>query len=229
MNKLQQMFETGSAWYNDRPVRERVLIVLTTCALLFVIGWELLVAPVLAERQQLTNRIQTLSTTRDNLLSEQQTLNSQLANDPSAELRERLQVRKNRLARLDQQISETTGQLIAPRDMVALLRNMLAAQQELTLESLVLHTPEPVYESEAQAVKQDSENGNQPEPLLYAHDVELTVSGSYLDVLNYLEQLETMDDRLGWLRLNYDAGTWPEGKASIRVRTLSLEAAWLGV
>jgi len=229
MNKLQQGFETGSAWYNDRPVRERVLIVVTTCVLLFVIGWELLVAPALAERQQLDSRIQTLSSTRDSLLSEQQTLDSQLANDPSAELRERLQVRKDRLARLDQQISETTGQLIAPRDMVALLRSMLAAQKELSLESLVLRTPEPVYEGDPQSDAEDNENGNEPEPLLYAHDVELTVSGGYLDVLNYLETLETMDDRLGWLRLNYDAGTWPEGEASIRVRTLSLEAAWLGV
>ena len=144
-------------------------------------------------------------------------------------MRERLQVRKDRLARLDQQISETTGQLIAPRDMVALLRNMLTAQQELSLESLVLRTPEPVYEGDPQSDAEDNENGNKPEPLLYAHDVELTVSGGYLDVLNYLETLEAMDDRLGWLRLSYEAGAWPEGEASIRVRTLSLEAAWLGV
>ena len=229
MNKVQQIFATGSAWYNDRPVRERLLIAVTTCVLVFVIGWELLVAPTLAERQQLDNRIQTLSSNRDNLLAEQQTLNSQLANDPSAELRERLEVRQNRLERLNQQISETTGQLIAPRDMVALLRNMLAAQQDLALESLVLHQPLPVFDREKGDDNADESGNDQPEPLLYAHDVALTISGGYLDVMNYLEKLEAMDERLGWLQLSYETGNWPEGTATIRVRTLSLEAAWLGV
>lgn len=228
MTKLQQGFQSGANWYNDRPIRERALIALTTCALVFLLGWELLVAPVLVEKQQLDNRIQTLSTSRDNLLAEQQTLNSQLASDPSAELRERLQVRQDRLARLNQQISETTGQLIAPRDMVALLRNMLAAQQGLALESLVLREPLPVYDGEQRTGSGQPAN-EQPEALLYAHDVELTISGGYLDVMNYLEKLEAMDDRLGWLRLNYNAGAWPEGEATIRVRTLSLDAAWLGV
>ena len=229
MNKVQQAFATGSAWYNDRPVRERLLIAVTTCVLVFVIGWELLVAPTLAERQRLDNRIQTLSSNRDNLLAEQQTLNSQLANDPSAELRERLKVRQNRLERLNQQISETTDQLIAPRDMVALLRNMLAAQQDLALESLVLHQPLPVFDREKGDNTADESGSEQPEPLLYAHDVALTISGGYLDVMNYLEKLEAMDERLGWLQLSYETGNWPEGTATIRVRTLSLEAAWLGV
>lgn len=229
MNKFQQRFEAGAAWFNERPVRERALIMVTVCVLLFVIGWELLVTPVLAEKQQLNNRLQTLATTRDNLLGEQETLSAQLASDPSAELRKRLQTRQTRLDRLDQQISETTNQLIAPRDMVALLRNMLAAQEELTLESLVLRTPEPVYQGVPPTESENTDDSEAPEPLLYAHDVELTVSGGYLAVLQYLEKLEAMDDRLGWLRLNYEAGEWPGGEARIRVRTLSLEAAWLGV
>ena len=67
------------------------------------------------------------------------------------------------------------------------------------------------------------------EPLLYAHDAELRIEGSYLDVLNYLERLEAMDERLGWVMLEYSAGDWPSGEAVIRVRTLSVDQAWLGV
>jgi MSHA biogenesis protein MshJ len=198
VNKLSDQLAAGAAWYNERPVRERGLVAVTLCVLVLVLGWELLVAPVEAQKQQLSNRIQTLSASR-----------------------------QNRLERLDQQITESTGQLIAPRDMVALLRNMLAAQQGLTLESLSLLAPQPVY-GEQGAAPGDGE-AKAPEPLLYAHDVELTISGGYLNVLNYLERLESIDDRLGWLQLTYDAGSWPRGEARIRVRTLSLEAAWLGV
>ncbi|MEC7376511.1 MAG: MSHA biogenesis protein MshJ, partial [Pseudomonadota bacterium] len=87
-----------------------------------------------------------------------------------------------------------------------------------------LQKPSPVYApSENTASEQDAE------PLLYAHEVELRIRGSYLQVLNYLERLEALDDRLGWVRLHYEAGDWPSGEATIRVRTLSLEPAWLGV
>ena len=49
------------------------------------------------------------------------------------------------------------------------------------------------------------------------------------DVLAYLRRLEGLDNRLGWVVLEYDAENWPAGEATIRVRTLSLEPAWLGV
>lgn len=224
MNKVTETLATGSQWYNARPIRERALIALTVCVLVFVAGWELLVAPVEARQQQLNNRVQALSAERDSLVSQQHTLNSQLASDPSAELRQRLTARQNRLERLDRQITETAGQLIAPRDMVALLRTMLSAQQPLELEAMVLLAPVPVFDGRQGGSREES-----AEPLLYAHDVELTIQGGYLDVLAYLQRLEAMDDRLGWVQLDYRAGTWPKGEATIRVRTLSLEAAWLGV
>ena len=78
MSKLSEQLAAGAAWYNERPVRERGLIAVTLCVLVLVLGWELFVAPVEAQKQQLNNRIQTLSANRDNLLSQQQTLSSQL-------------------------------------------------------------------------------------------------------------------------------------------------------
>lgn len=226
MTKLRDRLAAGAAWYDDRPVRERTLILVTACVLVVLMGWELLVAPSLVERQQLNREIGTLSDNRDALVSEQQSLQQQLATDPSAELRRRLDARRDRLARLDRQIAETTDQLIAPREMVALLRDMLAAQQGLELQSLELLSPQPVFDTQPGEQDEDAQTA---EPLLYAHDVELTIRGSYPDVQVYLEALESMDDRLGWLQLSYDAGIWPQGEATLRVRTLSLEAAWLGV
>ena len=162
------------------------------------------------------------------MLAQQQTLNAQLATDPSRELRNQLNARQQRLERLDQQIADTTGQLIAPTAMVALLRNILAAQESLELQALELQTPTPVFAPDAPE-QSSQEPQAATEPLLYAHDVELRIKGSYLDVLNYLQRLEAMDERLGWIRLEYSSGDWPSGEAVIRVQTLSLDQAWLGV
>ncbi|GBO87656.1 type II secretion system protein GspM [Marinobacter salsuginis] len=215
----------AAQWYNLRPIRERALILLTALVLVLVVVWELAVTPLQQRHQNLENRLQMLSTSRDDLLAQQQTLNAQLETDPSRELRNQLNARQQRLERLDQQIADTTGQLIAPTAMVALLRNILAAQESLELQALELQTPTPVFAPEQSSQEPQAAS----EPLLYAHDVELRIKGSYLDVLNYLQRLEAMDERLGWIRLEYSSGDWPSGEAVIRVQTLSLDQAWLGV
>ena len=218
----------AAQWYNLRPIRERALILLTALVLVLVLVWELGVAPLQQRHQSLENRIQTISVSRDDLLAQQQTLNQQLATDPSRELRDQLNARQQRLDRLNRQIADTTGQLIAPKAMVALLRDILTAQESLELQALELQTPTPVFAPEGNGQPSQEQQAS-PEPLLYAHDVELRIKGSYLDVLKYLERLEAMDERLGWIKLQYSAGDWPSGEAIIRVQTLSLDQAWLGV
>jgi MSHA biogenesis protein MshJ len=225
---LNTSLSRAAQWYNLRPVRERALILLTALVLVLVLVWELAVTPLQQRHQSLENRIQTLSASRDDLLAQQQVLDAQLATDPSRELRNQLSARQQRLERLDQQIADTTGQLIAPSAMVALLRNILAAQDSLELQSLELQTPTPVF-APGSPEQPSQESQTTAEPLLYAHDVELRIKGSYLEVLNYLQRLEAMDERLGWIRLEYSAGDWPSGEAVIKVQTLSLDQAWLGV
>lgn len=221
-------FARAAQWYNLRPIRERALMLLTALVLILVLVWEVGVAPLEQRHQSLENRLQTLAATRDDLLAQQQMLDAQLSTDPSRELRNQLNARQQRLERLNRQIADTTGQLIAPKAMVALLRDILAAQDSLELQALELQSPTPVF-APGPPEQTSQEQQAAPEPLLYAHDVELRIKGSYLEVLNYLERLEAMDERLGWIKLEYSAGDWPSGEAVIRVQTLSLDKAWLGV
>ncbi len=103
---------------------------------------------------------------------------------------------------------------------MSLLRELLSAQGKLELVTLQLLAPVPVY------------SGNEDEstePLLFAHDAELVIAGGYLGLLAYLERLEALDPRLGWRQLDYAVKTFPEAEARVRVRTLSLSRAWLGV
>ncbi|MBW4936506.1 MSHA biogenesis protein MshJ [Marinobacter sp. F4206] len=225
----RESLQNGAQWFNERPIRERVLITLTALTLLAFVGWELGVAPGMAKQDVLESRLSVLDSTRDNLLTQKKNLKYQMATDPSQELRNQLESRQERLARLDRKIADTTGQLIAPKAMVSVLKDMLSAQESLDLQTLELKTPAPVFAPEPDASAQQSNNREQGSPLLYAHDVELTVRGSYLEVLAYLERLEALDERLGWVVLEYDSESWPAGAAIIRVRTLSLEPAWLGV
>ena len=211
-------------WFDERPVRERSLILLTLLALILFAGFELWISPEMERAAQAEAQLRDMQAEHDSLLARQAELQQQLEQDPSAELRRTLEARQQRLERIDHQIAEATGQLIPPRDMVAMLQGMLVTEEALTLEGVQLLPPQPIYGEE-----DDDANNESREPLLYAHEVDITVGGRYLDVLAYLERLEALDQRLRWVMVDYGVREWPGGTASIRVRTLSLEPAWLGV
>lgn len=232
---MTKYWNSVSSRFNERPVRERALLLLTALVLILLVGWELAVAPVLTNNERMNGQIETLLVSQQRLQEQQNTLMTQLENDPSRELQRLLDSRTQRLDRLDADIADTTNQFISPRSMVSLLRTMLVAQDELELLGVALKTPVPVYANSEADEAAPSGSGSQGDarqegqPLLFAHDVEITLRGPYLDVLDYLERLEAMDERLGWVQLDFDAESYPAGEARIRVRTLSLEQAWLGV
>jgi MSHA biogenesis protein MshJ len=145
---FRQSFDKGAAWFNERPIRERVLLTVTALVVIFFAGWELAVAPVIASNEQLRYRQMTLSDTRDSLVEQQGLLTAQLASDPSRVLRDQLAARQQRLDRLNNELADTTGRLIAPRAMVVLLRDILAAQENLELLGVDLLAPVPVFEKQ---------------------------------------------------------------------------------
>lgn len=225
---LKKWWNSAATWFNERPVRERVLITAASVVLLLAVGWELAVTPVTDSNSVLESQMKSLEQERASLADQQQLLTARLAADPSRELRDRLAARQARLDRFDAELAEATGKLIAPRAMVRLLQDMLIAQKALELLAVELLEPTPIFDqkTEPEAANTDSSTA---EPLLYAHDVELVIRGNYLDVIEYLETLEDMDDRLGWVSLDYRMLEYPSNRIRIRVRTLSLDRAWLGV
>lgn len=228
---FRQQVDRATTWFNERPVRERAIITATAAILILFVGWELSVAPVAGRNDELRSRLALLSDNQASLIEQQQVLTARLSSDPSQQMRDRLAARQQRLDRLDAELAETTGRLIAPRAMVGLLRDILAAQDKLDLLSVELLPPVPVFEDGPGTPDDasDKKDDGTREPLLFAHDAEIAIRGGYLDVLTYLETLEAMDTRLGWVLLDYDVSEYPNNEIRIRVRTLSLDRAWLGV
>jgi len=55
------------------------------------------------------------------------------------------------------------------------------------------------------------------------------VSGSYLDLLAYLKDLEKLPNQLYWGKLDLNAAAYPQVTLKLSVYTLSLNLAWLVV
>lgn len=63
--------------------------------------------------------------------------------------------------------------------------------------------------------------------LLYRHGVELTVRGSYLDMVDYMHALETLPTQLFWGRAQLDADAYPNVRLTLTLYTLSLDRKWM--
>jgi len=125
------------------------------------------------------------------------------------------------MERYGQELEELTTGLISPTEMVALLREMLAEHEGITLVSVSHEPAEPVALG---GNNSDGENAG-----LYSHPVSVTVEGSFHEILDYLGDLEALDERLGWRSLDYQVTGWPDARVQIRLHTLSLHEEWLGV
>jgi MSHA biogenesis protein MshJ len=63
--------------------------------------------------------------------------------------------------------------------------------------------------------------------LLYRHGVELTLRGSYLDMVDYMHALETLPTQLFWGKAQLDAEDYPNVRLTLTLYTLSLDPKWM--
>jgi MSHA biogenesis protein MshJ len=59
--------------------------------------------------------------------------------------------------------------------------------------------------------------------------MELTLQGSYLDLLDYLTRLEQMPVQMFWANASMDASDYPRVRLTLVLYTLSLDKDWLVV
>lgn len=201
--------------------RERLMMALALAMVILLGGWQLLVTPYLAQKKAVDNRISSLS--EDIQASEEQrrTLEREVAQDPNEPLRKRRTQLNQRLERYSNELDELTTGLISPTEMVALLKQMLAEHEGISLVSVSHQPAEPV------ALEESSDGDGRSG--LFSHPVSVTVEGSFHELLDYLDDLEALDERLGWRSMDYQVGDWPEARVQIRLHTLSLHEEWLGV
>jgi MSHA biogenesis protein MshJ len=63
--------------------------------------------------------------------------------------------------------------------------------------------------------------------LLYRHGVEVTVRGNYLDMVNYMDALESMPTQLFWGRAQLEVEEYPSSRLTLTLYTLSLDQKWM--
>lgn len=136
---------------------------------------------------------------------------------PKTQAREIRQFKKlsAEVAAMKAQLAGLAAGLVAPRDMPALMRRVLAEVPGVTLTALIDH---PTV-----AVRRTPKS----RPFLYRHEMTVIVQGRYAALTHYVTVLAHTRRRVLWGRVSLTADRYPNATLKLHIYTLSARRALL--
>jgi MSHA biogenesis protein MshJ len=200
-------------------LRERLFIFVAAGVAALALVQTLLIDPAQLRKRQAHERLQ-MADEAMLLIGQQRQQLGGPGHDPDRTARDALAKQEARLAELNAELETRTRSLVPPERMNQVLKDVVRGRGGIRVIGFKTLSPQPV------ALPGAAEGAP---PGFYRHGFEITVSGRYADLVDYLERLEALPWRLNWLEATLDATNRPVLSLTLTVHTLSLEEAWLRV
>ncbi|MCW8875238.1 MAG: hypothetical protein OQK27_05725 [Gammaproteobacteria bacterium] len=196
-------------------LRERIFLLLSLVAVLFLIMDTLVYQPALDEQRRSRDAIDNLQARLSLLELESRDIAREQAADPLAWRKRRVAELEASLGDRDDQLRARLGTLVEPRQAAPLLRDILAREPGLTLLGL-----ETEVVSLDQALFTSLSDNNTLPTNLGRYQLTLRLEGSYLATLRFLERLDTLPWALFSDQLELEVEEHPRARVTLRLYTL---------
>ena len=232
MNPVKEQWQKLSARFGALAMRERAMVLFAVVVVTAFVYDYLVTHPLELRMKRL---VQQVAESRQNIKTTEIALRSQDAIvDPDAVKRSYRDALRKQLAEIDQSMQGLQRGLVPPEKMAKLLEEMLTRGGGLQLLSLRTLPVQRFETPGAAPAARPGEKGAKPAPkeperAVYQHSVEITLQGSYPDLLEYLAQLEKLSSQMFWGRISMETEQYPRLRVTLTVQTLSLNKAWLVV
>ena len=237
MNKLRQQWQNLADRVDAMSLRERALIFLAAVLVLVTLVNMLLIDPLLSRQSTLSRQVVQTQAQNKALQAQIQVMASAENADPDEALRTRLQQMQQDMASADTALLDFQSGLVSPQQMPSMLEDILLRNRALRLVSLktlpTQNLAAAVAEVAVQAVEGQAAPGAASAPApqagVFRHGVEITVQGSYADLLHYLTAMESSPYRMFWGKADLKTDSYPKATLTLTLYTLSLDKAWLTI
>ncbi|HLY96612.1 MAG: agglutinin biogenesis protein [Sideroxydans sp.] len=224
--KMQEQIDRIVAKVDGMSLRERALIFAAVAFLATSLINSLFLDPLLQQQKRLSAQV----VQQQERMKEVEAALSALLQAKQADVhspqRERIRQLQQQIADGDAYLKDRRDKLVPPEKMAALLEQVLRRNGRLQLVSMntlpvALFIEQPVEASGARAVGEERQ--------VYKHGVQITVHGSYADLLQYLTALENLPTRMFWGMAKMSVVQYPTVELTLTLYTLSLDKTWLQV
>jgi MSHA biogenesis protein MshJ len=211
--------------------RERIAVSVGAWLLVLLVMDTLAITPAQRQSKAAENAIGSKQTEVKGIEQEIAVLRGRKAQDPEAAVKQRIGELEQRIALIDGQLKSAKTQIVPPEKMAGLLEQLLRRNKRLELVSLRSVTPEAVVKNEAAAAAEKGAASQEAAPAdgLYRQGMELTLNGSYGDMLDYVAQIEQLPWKIFWGRMEMKVEDYPRARLVLNVYTLSLDKTWISI
>lgn len=229
------------AWFDKRKPREQVGVLLAGVALAFLLMDLTLIHPA-QTRQGLAKRdLSRLEMEGRAAETQLATLQAERAADPDAQNRKRAAQLRAQLGDADGKLRARSAELVPPDKIQSVLERLLSRNgrvELVELRTLPLSSLSADPQAASTAPTPTAPAGQPPSadgqaagamPLIYRHGVEVTLRGSYFDLLAYIKDVESLPLRVYWGSMDLSVSRHPLNTIRLVVYTVSLDKAWLSV
>lgn len=234
---MKQLWKRYSERVDALSVRERIFVFSAAMVAVIALLYNVLIDPELRTQKRLSTTVSQKQGEIKSLEAQLTAIATSRGSDPDKALRERLQRVRADLADVERQIAAEERKFTAPEQMKIVIEEILARNRAVELVAMKTLPSATVAEARAKRGAEAQGAPAKPVPdaatpgerLIYRHGMEVTVSGRYLDLLRYLNELEGLPTQLYWSSLEMDASHYPKHTMKLVIYTLSLDPAWLNV
>ncbi len=136
--------------------------------------------------------------------------------DPNKEIQKQINLINSQSNDVESEIEAFTLSFVDAKQMGMLLNSIMDRYAGLVLKE-VKNSPVTVVDIPGI-----------DEPWLFRHSLFLKLEGNYLDVLEYVRQVEALPRKIQWDSLKFEITEYPAGELQVEVHTLSTSKEWLG-
>jgi len=227
--KLRMRVARLTRRFDARPQRERMVLLIAVAAVAFWLADRLWLTPAFQRSRAASLHLASAGNDLATLRNDVAKLKAMGAQQERALQADMVQARQRAEAGAAA-LREHESTLISAGHMVELLEQMLPAHGRLkVLELRSLDPTDLLAAPRAASAAASATAAPNPGPSVYRQGVELTLEGSYVDLLEYLQALEKMPRRVLWGGLEMKAEQHPAVVLKLRLYTLSLDRGWLEI
>jgi MSHA biogenesis protein MshJ len=229
---MKRYWTTLAARIDRATLRQRIGLFLACAAVVLYMLFMLAFDPLLREQARLRAQMAQQRAAMAGVDTQITTLVDAFARDPDAASRQRLASARAETRTLGDSLASMQKGLVAPEQMAPLLQTILRANGRLQLVALATLPVTAVGAPPAAAAPvATTAAATAPAPpvagLLYRHGVQVTVRGSYADMIDYMAALERLPTQLFWGRAQLVVEDYPRTQVTLTLYTLSLDSKWM--
>ena len=226
--KMKEQINKIVAKVDGMSLRERALIFAAAAFLAVSLIDSFFLNPLLQQQKKLSAQVVQQQEKMKEIQAQLAALLQAKQADATSPQRERIRQLRQQIADGDTYLQGRRDKLVPPERMPALLEQMLKRNGRLQLVAMNTLPVTPFIEQAADAaIAQAPPDGQERQ--MYKHGVQITVRGSYADLLQYLTALEKLPTRMFWGMAKMNVVQHPSVELTLTLYTLSLDKTWLQV